>query len=156
VLLIVGFLNPLGAAGVVGVMSVAFVTNHRPNGFFIFRPGEGYEYVLNLLVAALALGALGAGEWSIDHRFDGEIFGVKLYGWSGLAITAIAGLEQSNAQRHKALLDRLPPKPTLAHALEGAAAFREAAEPLIRRQRDTIPPDMRQPTEGETLQRDAE
>src|SRR5215469_13405378 len=38
-------------------------------------------------------------------------------------ITAIAGLEQSNAQRHKALLDRLPPKPTLAHALEGAAAF---------------------------------
>ena len=71
-------------------------------------------------------------------------------------ITAIAGLEQSNAQRHKALLDRLPPKPTLAHALEGAAAFREAAEPLIRRQRDTIPPDMRQPTEGKTLQRDAE
>ena len=92
VLLIVGFLNPLGAAGVVGVMFVAFMTNHRPNGFFIFRPGEGYEYVLNLMVAALALGALGAGEWSIDRRFDGEIFGLKLYGWSGLAITAIAGL----------------------------------------------------------------
>ena len=92
VLLIVGFLTPFGAAGVVGVMFVAFVTNHRPNGFFIFRPGEGYEYVLNLGVAALALGALGGGEWSIDRAFDGKLFGLKLYGWSGLAITAIAGL----------------------------------------------------------------
>jgi putative oxidoreductase len=91
-LLILGFLTPLGGAGVVGVMAVAFLTNHRPNGFFIFRPGEGYEYVLNLLVAGLALGALGAGEWSIDRAFDGQIGGLKLYGWSGLAITAVAGL----------------------------------------------------------------
>jgi putative oxidoreductase len=92
VMLIVGFLEPLAAAGVVGVMFVAFMINHRPNGFFIFRPGEGYEYVLNLLVAGLALGALGAGEWSIDRTFDGQVGGLKLYGWSGLAITAVAGL----------------------------------------------------------------
>src|SRR3954465_4435674 len=50
-LLIVGFLNPLAAAGVVGVMVVALITNHFKNGFFIFRPGEGYEYVANLTVA---------------------------------------------------------------------------------------------------------
>ena len=60
-MLIVGFLTPLAAAGVVGVMTVALITNHLKNGFFIFRPGEGYEYVLNLAVAALALGALGPG-----------------------------------------------------------------------------------------------
>jgi putative oxidoreductase len=92
-LLIIGLLNPLAAAGVVGVMAVAFITNHRPNGFFIFRPGEGYEYVLNLGVAALALGALGAGEWSLDKAlFSGELAGIDLFGPVGLAITAVAGL----------------------------------------------------------------
>src|SRR6185436_10235069 len=48
----------LGAAGVLGTMFVALIANHRKNGFFIFRPGEGYEYVLNLCFVALALGAL--------------------------------------------------------------------------------------------------
>src|SRR5436853_5415983 len=66
-LLLVGFLTPLAAAGVVGTMVVAWVTNHLKNGFFIFRPGEGYEYVMTLTVTGLALSGLGAGEWSIDH-----------------------------------------------------------------------------------------
>jgi putative oxidoreductase len=86
-LLVVGFLSPFGAAGVVGVMAVAFLTNHRPNGFFIFRPGEGYEYVLNLLVAGLALGGLGAGDWSIDHALKLDLIGLK-----GIAIAAVGGL----------------------------------------------------------------
>lgn len=86
-MLIVGLLNPLAAAGVVGVMAVAFVTNHRPNGFFIFRPGEGYEYVLNLLCAGLALGAMGPGEWSAD-----KVIGFESSGWLGFGITAVAGL----------------------------------------------------------------
>ena len=58
-MLILGVLNPLAAAGVVGVMVVALITNHFKNGFFIFRPGEGYEYVANLTLAGLALAALG-------------------------------------------------------------------------------------------------
>ena len=61
----------LGAAGVVGVMVVALITNHLKNGFFIFRPGEGYEYVLTLTVVSIALGTLGPGEWSdaeLDHH----------------------------------------------------------------------------------------
>ena len=87
VLLIVGFLTSLAAAGVVGVMVVAFVTNHRPNGFFIFRPGEGYEYVLNLAVAATALAGIGAGEWSIDGALELDLVGLK-----GLAIVAVAGV----------------------------------------------------------------
>ena len=86
-LLILGLLNPLAAAGVVGVMVVAWITNHRPNGFFIFRPGEGYEYVANLTFAGLALGALGPGRWSLDRV-------VKFHeaGWRGLAITAVLGI----------------------------------------------------------------
>jgi putative oxidoreductase len=87
VLLVVGFLTPLAAAGVVGIMVVAFVTNHRPNGFFIFRPGEGYEYVLNLAVAATALAGLGAGRWSIDGQFEIDLAGLK-----GFVIVAVAGV----------------------------------------------------------------
>ena len=87
VLLIIGLFNPVAAAGVVGVMTVAFLINHRPNGFFIFRPGEGYEYVLNLAVAGLALGALGPGRWSVDR-----LIGHEPAGWTGLAITAVLGL----------------------------------------------------------------
>jgi putative oxidoreductase len=42
-LLVLGLLTPLAGAGVIGVMLVAWVTNHLKNGFFIFRPGEGWE-----------------------------------------------------------------------------------------------------------------
>src|SRR5680860_1002304 len=58
-LLVLGLLTPLGAAGVIGTMAVAFITNHRKNGFFIFRPGEGWEYVNVLMVSGLAIGATG-------------------------------------------------------------------------------------------------
>jgi putative oxidoreductase len=85
-LLVLGLLTPLAAAGVVGVMLVALITNHRKNGFFIFRPGEGYEYVLTLCMVGLSIGALGAGEWSVDDAID-----LDWTGWTGLAIAAIAG-----------------------------------------------------------------
>ena len=66
-LLVVGLLTPFGGAAVIGVMLVAIVTNHRGNGFFIFRPGEGWEYVMTLTLAGFAIAVLGAGEWSLDH-----------------------------------------------------------------------------------------
>ncbi len=85
-LLVLGLGNALAAAGVVGVMLVALVSTHLKNGFFIFRPGEGYEYVLTLACVGLAIGAIGAGEWSVDHAID-----LDWTGWTGLAIAAIAG-----------------------------------------------------------------
>src|SRR5437763_7627660 len=90
-LLFLGLLTPLAAAGVLGVMVVALIANHLKNGYFIFRPGEGYEYVLFITFTALALGALGGGGWSIDrviadHSHD---VGRWLSGWRGLAVTAI-------------------------------------------------------------------
>jgi putative oxidoreductase len=87
-LLVLGLLNPLGCAGVIGVMLVAWITNHLRNGFFIFRPGEGYEYVMTLTIAATALSALGPGRWSLDHALD---IATDLDGWTGLAIALIAG-----------------------------------------------------------------
>ena len=83
VLLVLGLLTPLAGAGVVGVMLVALITNHLKNGFFIFRPGEGYEYVLTLAVMGVVIGTLGPGDWSLDaHLFSLD----KLWGWPGFAI----------------------------------------------------------------------
>jgi putative oxidoreductase len=86
-LLVVGLITPVAAAGVVGVMLVAWIINHLRNGFFIFRPGEGFEYVMTLCVCGLAIGALGAGQWSVDHAA-----GIELTGWTGFAVTAAAGI----------------------------------------------------------------
>jgi len=85
-LLLLGLLTPLAAAGVVGTMVVALVANHARNGFFIFRPGEGYEYVLMITLVSCALGALGGGAWSVDHAA-----GFSVSGWAGLALAALAG-----------------------------------------------------------------
>ncbi len=88
VLLILGFLMPLGGSAVVGTMSVALITNHRTNGFFIFRPGEGWEYVMTLIAAGFALAVLGAGDWSVDHALD--LFDPPAA--DGLWISLVAGL----------------------------------------------------------------
>lgn len=86
-LLVLGLATPLAAAGVVGVMLVAWITNHRGNGFFIFRPGEGWEYVMTLTALGVVLGILGPGQWSVDH-----LLGLRRFdGWWGLLISAGAG-----------------------------------------------------------------
>jgi putative oxidoreductase len=85
-LLILGLVNALAAAAVVGTMLVALVANHIRNGFFIFRPGEGYEYVLMIVLAACALAALGPGRLSLDHYA-----GLNVDGWPGVLVAVGAG-----------------------------------------------------------------
>ena len=85
VLLLFGLMTPLAAAAVAGTLTVAFIANHARNGFFIFRPGEGYEYVLMIILVSLGLSALGGGEASLDHAF-----GIDIDPWAGLGI-GIAG-----------------------------------------------------------------
>ncbi len=87
-LLVLGLLTPFGGAAVVGVMLVAWITNHRGNGFFIFRPGEGWEYVMTLTLAGFAIAVLGAGEWSLDHVLEIDD---DLMGTTGLLIALLAG-----------------------------------------------------------------
>jgi putative oxidoreductase len=86
--LILGLLTPLGGAAVIGVMLVAWMTNHRGNGFFIFRPGEGWEYVMTLTFCGLALAVLGPGEWSLDEAIGWRD---DLIGTTGLLIAVLAG-----------------------------------------------------------------
>lgn len=86
ILLILGLLTPLAGAGVVGVMLVAWITNHAKNGFFIFRPGEGYEYVMTLTFCGLALAATGGGYWSLDEAIG--IFTPVSWAWMGICFAA--------------------------------------------------------------------
>lgn len=87
-LLVLGLLTPFAAAGVIGVMAVAWITAHRTNGFFIFRPGQGWEYVMVLLVCGVLLGAVGPGEWSLDDALE---LSDDLIGVTGLVIAVVAG-----------------------------------------------------------------
>ncbi len=89
--LAVGFLTPVCAAGFVALMLVAAWTVHRGHGFFITK--QGWEYNLVLAAAAVALGALGAGRFSLDRLIfkDGDAYHL-LHGWWGLAIALGLGL----------------------------------------------------------------
>jgi putative oxidoreductase len=89
VLLMAGLVTPLAAAAGVGTMTVALIANHRKNGFFIFRPGEGYEYVLMIIVVSGAIGALGGGRASLDNALG---LADDLQGGLGAAIALGAGL----------------------------------------------------------------
>ena len=86
-LLALGLLTPLAAAGVIGVMVVAIIVAHWKVGFFVFLPNQGWEYCATIAIGALAIGTMGPGQWSLDHAID---FGVE--GWNGLIATAVIGI----------------------------------------------------------------
>jgi putative oxidoreductase len=120
-LLIAGLLTPLACAAVISVMLVAGLLAHRPNGFFVFR--EGYEYVLVLAAASLALAALGPGRLSADAAA-----GIEVTGWAGgglalgVAVLATGGLLATFWR---------PPRPTsgAAAAAESGGAVPDGAVP---------------------------
>ena len=88
IMLVAGLLTPLAAAGLLGVMSVAFTIEHRTRGFFIYNPGQGWEYVATIGAIAVAVGTIGGGKVSLDNAFD-IAFTSK---WAGLLVTLIGGL----------------------------------------------------------------
>ncbi len=80
--LIAGLLTTPAAAGLAAIMVVAWVSNHRKAGFFVFnRPTEGWEYVMTLTAVGVAVATLGGGKISLD-----EVIGLDLSGWTGLII----------------------------------------------------------------------
>lgn len=63
-----GLFTPFAAAGIIGLMTVAFWTVHKANGFFIIK--EGWEYVVMIGVVAMLVSTIGPGEYSLDNAFD--------------------------------------------------------------------------------------
>ena len=88
-MLLLGLLTPLAAGAVMSVMIVAWITAHRANGFFIFKPGQGWEYVAFVAFTCVALGTIGAGKWSLDNALD---FPIKPGSWLGFLVAAGAGI----------------------------------------------------------------
>lgn len=85
--------TPLASAAIVGTMAVAARSVHQPNGFFI--TSEGWEYVANLSVTAIALAAIGPGRFSVDRALGID---TKLTSGQAAAVAAGVGLTAAGAQ----------------------------------------------------------
>jgi putative oxidoreductase len=82
-LLALGFLTPLAAAAIIGVMTNAILSVHLPKG--IWNSDGGLEFPLVMATAAAAVAFTGAGRWSLDRAF-----GWNLSGWHwGLPAVAL-------------------------------------------------------------------
>jgi putative oxidoreductase len=101
ILLAIGFLTPLAAAGMVGVMTVAAWV-HRMHGFYVFKEGVEYNVVISVVVVTIA--TIGPGRYSIDSALD---IADDLSGWTGTAISA--GLGLATATLLLAIFYRTPP-----------------------------------------------
>jgi putative oxidoreductase len=98
-LLVAGLLTPLAAGGLIGIMTVAIVTVHARNGFFVFNRGQGMEYCLCVIAASLVVATLGPGRFSVDY-LTRHVGGAD---WlarpsHGLLVAVIVGLGGSLAQ----------------------------------------------------------
>lgn len=62
-----GFLTPLAALAIIATMLIAIVTVHGKNGYWVTQ--NGYEFNLVLIVAALGVALIGAGQYSLDALF---------------------------------------------------------------------------------------
>ncbi len=75
--LIVGFLGRIAAFGIMCNMIVAVMMIHRHNGLFMNwfgnQKGEGYEYHLLAIAAALAIIIEGSGAFSVDRFLTDEL-----------------------------------------------------------------------------------
>jgi putative oxidoreductase len=83
--LALGFLTPLGAAGIFGVMFMATFKSHWKNGFIVSK--GGYEYTLVLMVVSIAIGLVGPGSYSLDALFGIALPEALLFGV--LAVVAL-------------------------------------------------------------------
>ncbi|MBB3665494.1 putative oxidoreductase [Prauserella sediminis] len=91
-LMVMGAATPLASAAVVGTMGVAGRAVHASNGFFI--TAEGWEYVANLAVGAVALAGIGPGRFSVDRATgaDRRLSGAQAAAVAGgLGAAAAAG-----------------------------------------------------------------
>src|SRR5438132_9662028 len=73
-----GFLTPLGAAGILGAMAMATFKSHWKNGFWLNK--GGYEYSLLLLMVSIAIGLIGPGAYALDTLFGINLPQAPLFG----------------------------------------------------------------------------
>jgi putative oxidoreductase len=96
-LLFLGLFTPLGAAAVIGVMTVAAVSVHGPNGLWVTN--GGYELPLLNAVIGAGLGFTGPGTFSVDHALGLGLSGFG-YGLAAIVLGLIgASIQLSRRQQ---------------------------------------------------------
>ena len=85
-LLALGLLTPFAALAIASVMVVAIGAVDWRNG--LFNTNGGYEYLLVIIAAVVALAATGPGRFSLDRLigWDGRLSGL----WWGIGVLAAA------------------------------------------------------------------
>lgn len=91
--LVIGFATPIAAAALVALMVVAIVVAHRHNGYFIFRPGQGWEYCAAILTVAVVIALLGPGKWSIDSALN-----LTYSNWASFTVALALGVGSAITQ----------------------------------------------------------
>ncbi len=66
--LVLGFLTPLAAAAIIGVMLMAIIKVHWQNGIWVTN--NGMEYALVSLIVAAVLGLAGPGAYALDTALN--------------------------------------------------------------------------------------
>jgi putative oxidoreductase len=131
-LLVLGLLTPLGAAAIIGVMTVAVLTVHAPKGWQ--NTEGGYEYNAVLAAVAFALAAAGPGGWSVDHALGLDSGGV---GWAFAALAAgvLGGMGALISARGAGRRPEAQPAPrTVASPVPEPAEQRFSREPAAPRE----------------------
>lgn len=112
--LILGLLNPLAAAGVVGVCGVNYAITGSYRHLLVPVDRAGHGYMLTIAVVALALGATGPGRWSLDRVLDNELYGLLgfvitlLLGLGSMAVTLVGFWQPVKAKRLDRMTNRRP------------------------------------------------
>jgi len=120
VLMALGFLTPLAAAGMIGVMTVAIVVVHIRHG--IWNSAGGFEFPLLMLTTAYVVSALGPGTLSLDNAFGisnwiGIHWAIDDAARAGAAVGVgpAAGLQSLGAAYTRKVVHRHRQVPSAAH-----------------------------------------
>jgi putative oxidoreductase len=99
VLLAAGFLTPLAAAMLIGVMTLAIAIVHWRHGPWVTE--GGWEYSVVLIAVAFAITAVGPGKYSLDRALDLDLAGLD---WAviSLAVGVVGALVVAGAARVRA------------------------------------------------------
>ncbi len=86
-LIALGLVTPVAAAGLIAVMVTAILTVHLANGFF--NQDGGVEFNVLLIAVLFALSAIGPGDVSLDAALGIDLAG---FGWGlGALAVGVAG-----------------------------------------------------------------